>query len=101
MKLPIQIGLCNFNIDFQVMDINPSYNSLLERPWIHMAKVVPLTLHQKVKFMVEKQLISVVIEDDVIVTLTISNPYIEVDKNVMECSFQSLKVVNATFVKKG
>ena len=29
MELPIQIGLCIFNIYFQVMDINPSYNCLL------------------------------------------------------------------------
>ena len=53
MELPIQIGLCIFNIDFQVKDINPSYNCLLGRPWIYMVGVVPLTLHQKVKFVVE------------------------------------------------
>ena len=28
-ELPIQIGTCTLNIDFQVMDINPSYNCLL------------------------------------------------------------------------
>ena len=37
IKLPIQIDLCTFNINFLVMDINPSYNCLLGRPWIHMA----------------------------------------------------------------
>ena len=34
IELPIQIGSCTFNIEFQVMDINPSYNRLLEKPWI-------------------------------------------------------------------
>ena len=101
LELPIQIGPCIFNIDFQVMDINPSYNCLLGRPWIHMVKVVPSTLHQKVKFMVEEQLINVVAEDDIVTTLTTSNSYIDVDENVIECSFQSLEVVNATFVKEG
>ena len=101
MELPIQIGPCIFNIDFQVMDINPSYNCLLGRPWIHMVKAVPSTLHQKVKFMVEEQLINVVAEDDIVTTLTTSNSYIDVDENVIECSFQSLEVVNATFVREG
>ena len=31
MELPIQIGPCIFNIDTQVMDINPSCNYMLER----------------------------------------------------------------------
>ena len=101
MELPIQIGPCTFNINFQVMDINPSYNYLLERPWIHMARAVPSTLHQKVKFVVEEQLISVVVEKDIVVTLTIANSCIDVDKNAIECSFQSLEVVNATFFREG
>ena len=40
-------------------------------------------------------------EEDLIVILTTSNPYIEVDENVVECFFQSIKVVNATFIKEG
>ena len=101
IELPIQIGPCTFNIDFQVMDINPSYNCLLGRPWIHMAGAVPSTLHQKVKFMVEKQLISVAAKEDIVATLTTSESYIDVDENVVECPFQSLEVVNATFVGIG
>ena len=52
IELPIQIGPCVFNIEFVVMDINPSYNCLLGRSWIHMAGAVPSTLHQKVKFVI-------------------------------------------------
>ena len=62
MELSIQIGPCIFNIDFQVMDINPSYNCLLGRPWIHMTELIPSTLHQKVKVVVEEQLISAAAE---------------------------------------
>ncbi|XWS54054.1 hypothetical protein CRYUN_Cryun10bG0055800 [Craigia yunnanensis] len=79
------------------MNINPSYNCMLGRPWIHMVGAVSSTLHQKVKFMLEEQLISVAAKKDVIPILTTSNPYIEVDGNAMECYFQSLEVVNVIF----
>ena len=63
-----------------------------------MVGVVPSTLHQKVKFMVEEQLVNVVAEEDIVAMLTTSNSYIDVDENAIECSFHSLEVVNATFV---
>ena len=101
IKLPIQIGPCTFNIDFQVMDINPSYNCVLGRPWIHMTEAVPSMLHQKVQFMVEEQLISVVAKEDIVAALTTSNSYINVDQNAIKGLFSSLEVVNATFVGEG
>ena len=58
IELPIQIGPCTFNIGFQVMYINPSYNFLLGQPWIHMVEKVLSTFHQKVKFVVEEQLVT-------------------------------------------
>ena len=66
-----------------------------------MARAIPFTLHQKVKFLVEKQLISVSAEDNIVATLTTSNSYIDMNESVIECSFQSLKMVNATFVGIG
>ena len=45
IKIKVQIGTCTFNVEFQVMDISPSYNCLLERSWIHIAGAVPSTLH--------------------------------------------------------
>ena len=45
IKIKVQIGTCTFNVEFQVMDISPSYNYLLGRSWIHIAGVVPSTLH--------------------------------------------------------
>ena len=47
IEIKMQIGPCTFNVEFQVMDISSSYNCLLGRPWIHIAGVVPSTLHQK------------------------------------------------------
>ena len=78
IKLLVQVGPCTFDSEFIVMDMNPSYNYLLGRPWIHMASVVPSTLHQKVKFIVKKSLITVVIEEDMIATTTTTTPYLEV-----------------------
>ena len=47
IDLPIKIGPHVCQITFQVMDINPAYNCLLGRPWIHLVGVVPSMLHQK------------------------------------------------------
>ena len=74
IKLPIQVGPSTFVSEFIVMDINPSYNCLLGRPWIHMVSVMPSTLHQKVKFVVEESLITVVAKEDMIATTTTTAP---------------------------
>ena len=99
IELPIQVGPCTFDSEFIVMDINPSYNCLLGRPWIHMTSAVPSTLHQKVKFVVEKSLITVVADEDMITTMTVIAPYLEVIEDAIECSFRSFKVIAATNTK--
>ncbi|XP_075083257.1 uncharacterized protein LOC142167006 [Nicotiana tabacum] len=38
IKLTMTIGPVDFNIVFQVLDMETSYNFLLGRPWIHMAR---------------------------------------------------------------
>ena len=48
IEIKMQIGPCIFKVEFQVMDISPSYNYLLGRPWIHIVGDVPSTLHQKI-----------------------------------------------------
>ena len=53
IEIEMQIGPCTFKVEFQVMDISPSYNCLLERPWIHIAGAIPSILHQKIKFVIE------------------------------------------------
>ena len=67
IEIEVQIGPCTFNMWFQVMDISPSYNCLLERSWIHMVGVVSSSLHQNIKFVMEGQLVCVVAEQDMIV----------------------------------
>ncbi|XP_050897725.1 uncharacterized protein LOC127104588 [Lathyrus oleraceus] len=48
--LPMMVGPQQFQILFQVKDINPGYSCLLGRPLIHDAGVVTSILHQKLKF---------------------------------------------------
>ncbi|OIS97904.1 hypothetical protein A4A49_52056 [Nicotiana attenuata] len=48
--LALQIGKVDFPVLFQLMDILSCYNLLLGMPWIHMARAMPSTLHQYVKF---------------------------------------------------
>ena len=52
-----------------------------------MAGAVPSTLHQKVKFVVEENLITVVAEEDMIIITTVTAPYLEVKENAIEFSF--------------
>ena len=99
IELPIQIGPCTFQIVFQVMDITPAYSCLLGRPWIHTTGVVPSTLYQKLKFIVDDKLIIVSGEKDLIVCRSTSTPYIEAAEEVLETSFQVLEIVSTTYVE--
>ena len=83
------------------MDITPSYNYLLGRSWVHIARAVPSTLYQKIKFVIEGQLVRVFVEKDMIVATLSGAPYVETDEKAMECSFRSLEFVNAMYVREG
>ena len=83
------------------MDISLSYNCLLGRPWIHVARVVPSTLHQKIMFVTERQLVRIAAEEDMITTTSLGAPYVKADEKAMECSFRSLKFMNAMYVREG
>jgi len=99
IDLPIQIGPHICQITFQVMDINLAYNCLLGRPWIHSVGVVPSTLQQKLKFVVERQLIIVSGKEDILVSFPSSTPYVEAAEELLETSFQALEVVSSAYVE--
>ena len=98
IEIEVQIGPCTFNVEFQVMDISPSYNCLLGRPWIHIARVVPSILHQKIKFITKGKLVCIAAEEDMIVAISSTTPYVETNEKALECSFKSLEFVNAMYV---
>jgi len=99
IELPVQVGPCTFQVVFQVMDISPAYSCLLGRPWIHTAGVVPSTLHQKLKFIVDDKLIIVSGEEDLLVCGPTPTPYIEAAEEALETSFQALEIVSTTYIE--
>ncbi|KAA3482495.1 gag/pol polyprotein [Gossypium australe] len=101
IDIPLQIGPNTYEVDFLVMDINPSYTCLLGRPWIHSAGAVPSSLHQKLKLVADGRLVTINAEEDIIATVTNDAPYVEANEEAVECSFRSLEFVNATFVREG
>ncbi|WJZ96846.1 hypothetical protein VitviT2T_015493 [Vitis vinifera] len=59
LEIELLIGPTTFITIFQVLRIPTSFNLLLGRPWIHRAGVIPSSLHQKVKFIHEGQVVAV------------------------------------------
>jgi len=60
--------------------------------------VVPSTLHQKLKFVVEGHLVIVSGEEDILVSCTSSMPYVEAAEESLETAFQSFEVVSISSV---
>ena len=59
LEIELLIGPATFVAIFQVLRIPTSFNLLLGRPWIHRAGVIPSSLHQKVKFIHDGQVVMV------------------------------------------
>ncbi|XP_017635846.1 uncharacterized protein LOC108477879 [Gossypium arboreum] len=101
IEVPFLIGPNTYEVDFLVMDIKPSYNCLLGKPWIHSIGAVPSTFHQKLKLVTEGRLVMINVEEDIIASVTSNVPYIGADDKAIECSFLSLEFVIATFIIEG
>ncbi|XP_052484806.1 uncharacterized protein LOC128039914 [Gossypium raimondii] len=101
IEIPLLIDPTVYEVDFLVMDIKPSYNCLLGRPWIHSAGVVPSSLHQKLKLVSEGRLVTINAEEDIIAAVSNEAPYVETNDKEVECSFRSLEFVNGTFIPEG
>ena len=65
---------------------------------IHSVGVVPSTLHQKLKFIVEGHLVIVSGEEDILVSCPSSMPYVEFAEESLETAFQSFEVVSIASV---
>ncbi|OMO50172.1 reverse transcriptase [Corchorus capsularis] len=101
LEICLEIGPIPIKLMFQVLDIDPSYSCLLERPWIYMAGAIPSTLHQKVKFMTADKLVIVNGQEDMIVTQTSATPYVEAVERSYECSFRAFEVDHFKKPKEG
>ncbi|RDY11596.1 hypothetical protein CR513_03713, partial [Mucuna pruriens] len=101
ITLPICIGPTTFDITFQVIDIWPAYSCLLGRPLIHAARAVYSSLHQKVKFIADEQLVNIMGEKEIMVSTPFLMEYIEEDEEALETSFQALEIVGTTSIEIG
>ena len=59
LTLELMIGPVVFQVLFQILRIPVSFNLLLGRPWIHSACAIPSSLHLKVKFIHDGQVITI------------------------------------------
>ena len=64
-----------------------------------MAGVIPSTFHQKVKFVADESLITMVIEEDMIATTAVTTSYVKIKEDATKCSFRSFEVTTATYAK--
>jgi hypothetical protein len=82
------------------MDIHPSYNILLRRPWIHVSRVVAFLLLQCLKYIMNKMLIIVKVKETVSIIRNVVVPFIKVNyyKDIIIHAFE---IVNAKWVLEG
>ena len=59
IRLPVQTGSETVEIDFIVVDAYSPYTAIVARPWFHTLGAVSSTLHQKVKYLSDGQIIPV------------------------------------------
>ena len=59
LEIELTIGSTTFVTVFQVLRIPTSFNLLLGQPWIHRARAIPSSFHQKVKFIHEGQVVTI------------------------------------------
>ena len=64
LEIELLIGPATFVAVFQVLMIPTSFNLPLGRPWIHRVGAIPSSLHQKVKFIHEGQVVTVQSAED-------------------------------------
>jgi hypothetical protein len=91
IDFPISVGPHEFQITFQVMNIQASYSCLLGRPWIHEAGAVTSTLHQKLKYVREEKLVIVNGEEALLVSHLSAFSFISADGSD-GTSFQGLSI---------
>ena len=50
LVIPLIIEPIIFDVEFYIVDLEPSFNLLLGRPWLHKHQVILSTLHRMIKF---------------------------------------------------
>ena len=59
IRLPVQIGPEIMEVDFIMVDTYSLYTAIVARPWLHTLGAIASTLHQKMKFPSEGQVLEI------------------------------------------
>ncbi|XP_030933865.1 uncharacterized protein LOC115959561 [Quercus lobata] len=60
IRLPVQTGMDVVEVDFIIVDVFSPYMAIMGRSWLHTLREVLSTLHQKVKYPSEGQVLEIV-----------------------------------------
>jgi len=82
------------------MDIDPPYNILLGRLWIHAAGAVAFSLHQCLKYIMNGMLITVKAEETISMIKNVVIPFIEAE-DCRDGNIHAFEIVNAEWVPEG
>ncbi|RVW58619.1 hypothetical protein CK203_111739 [Vitis vinifera] len=95
LEIELLIGPATFVTVFQVLSIPTSFNLLLGRPWIHRAKAIPSSLHQKVKFIHDGRVVVVQSVGDmfIVVEPVLEICHIDDDLFMTEFTFDEVQTV--------
>ena len=58
-EAPVKTGPIETIVKFTVLDIPVTHALLLGRPWYHVLGGVPSTVHQKVKFLLDGEVVTI------------------------------------------
>ena len=95
VTLQLTIGPMIKKVEFQLLNIASCFNMLLGWPWIHDTEVVPLSLHQKVRFLHEGAIVTIYGG-----TLTISKPIFGIDSEKEPLTLDSFKIKKYGFGRR-
>ena len=93
IELAIGISPRSFMVNFQVIKVDSLYNMLLGRPWLHAVGAVASTLHQRLKFPSEDQLITIMAKEPLTIFKETFIPYIGANA-FSEATFHSFELVS-------
>jgi len=75
------------------MDIYPSYNTLLEKPWIHATSTITSSLHQCLKYIMNGTLVTLKAKETLVMVKNMAIPYIEAEGSKDE-NLHAFEIVN-------
>ena len=87
LEIELLIGPTIFVTLFQVLRIPISFNLLLGRPWIYRAGAIPYSLHQKLKFIHDGQVVIVQSMGDMFISVELVLQINHSDDNLLLTRF--------------